>query len=515
MTFQYGPGVTRFIDEKRHFPKPVPISDYVLLDRERCIQCARCTRFTAEIAGDGELAIEGRGNSAFISPFTVDGFQSKFSGNTVELCPVGALLSRKSRFASRPWEFHSQEDSICSNCGVGCNIAVQTRNNALYRVMARENNDVNEEWTCDRGKFELYWATSETRQTQPLLRRASRMMPGTWLDAMSALLGGLQSAGGDVAGLIGTKNSNEESYLFQKLFRFGLGSNNVDHRMYRFPILPMQTSIADIGRAKRIVAIGFDPKEYLPVIWLWIYKAISKHSAQYTQVDSADAPEVQSAIDSGEGSIILTSDRIDDDTAASLAGRCASSGAKINVLLPDVNSWGAIAMGVLPDRLPALKSVSNGSRPALETLWGGPIPQNTGLSTDQIFDGILAGSVKSLYLVGVDPVKSYHDPAKAKAALEKVPFLAVQDMFLTESAKMADVFLPSCSFIEKEGHFTNVEGRVQQFKSALRPLGDSRPDWQILCELIARLGKPVGYFSPADVSQEILAALANSGEAGN
>ena len=138
MAFQYGPGVTRFVDEKRHFPKAVPISQYVVLDRERCIQCARCTRFTQEISGDGELAIESRGNSSIISPFSATGLNSKFSGNTVELCPVGALLSRTYRFAARPWEFHSQ-DSICSMCGVGCNIAVQSRNSKVTRVNAREN----------------------------------------------------------------------------------------------------------------------------------------------------------------------------------------------------------------------------------------------------------------------------------------------------------------------------------------------------------------------------------------
>ena len=405
MTFQYGPGVTRFIDEKRHFPKPVPISDYVLLDRERCIQCARCTRFTEQISGDGELAIESRGNSAIISPFSATGFQSKFSGNVVELCPVGALLSRPYRFQARPWELHSH-DSICSMCGVGCNIAVQTRNNALVRINARENDAINEEWTCDTGKFEQYWVNSDERVLHPMVRRASRMVPATWDEAMAAIVEGFTSAVKSSPTLVGaigsTRSTNEEQYLLQKLMRHGFGSNNVDHRMHDFPIKPMQTSIADIGVAKRIVAVGFEPKDYLPVVWLWIYKAISKNKASYVKVDSIEDEALASAIVAGYGTIILTSDAISAEDAETLATQCAASGAKLNVLLPDNNSWGAINMGVLPGSLPARQSVSNGARPKYETLWGGPIPDAPGMSTWEMIDAAETGKLRALLVVGSD-----------------------------------------------------------------------------------------------------------------
>ena len=513
MTFQYGPGVTRFIDEKRHFPKPVPISDYVLLDRERCIQCARCTRFTQEISGDGELAIESRGNSAIISPFTATGFKSKFTGNTVELCPVGALLSKPYRFAARPWEFHSQ-DSVCTMCGVGCNIVVQTRTEKLMRVNARENDDVNEEWTCDTGKFEQYWVTSDERVTSPMIRRAGRMMPATWDEAADLIVDAFKSASGDngagVAGIAGSHVSNEDAYLFQKLFRLGFGSNNIDHRYAKFPIYPMQTSIADIGRAKRIVAVGFDPKEYLPVVWLWIYKAISKGKAKYDQVADIYANEVKAALDAGDGSIILTSNSISEADAVMLIGSARKTGAKVNVLLPDNNSWGLINMGVLPDKLPSQKLVSNGSRPSFETLWGGPIPATPGLDTAGIIDGALSGSVKALYIMGSNPIKHLADPNRVAAALEKAPFLVVQDMFMTDTARHADIFLPACSFIERDGHFTNIEGRVQPYFKAIEPLGQSKPDWQILAELLARLGKSMPYFDAADISAEIETAAAKA-----
>jgi predicted molibdopterin-dependent oxidoreductase YjgC len=348
---------------------------------------------------------------------------------------------------------------------------------------------------------------SEERIKHPLINRASRLSQANWDEAMEMAANGLMNAAkadpASVAGIGSTRATNEELYLFQKLFRHGLGSNNIDHRMYKFPIRPMQTSIADLGSAKRIVAINFEPKNYLPVLWLWIYKAISKRGAQYLNVEAASDPRVAEAIMAGDGTIVLTDDKISETDVNTLAGLCASSGARLNVLLPDNNSWGAITMGCLPDRLPAMKSVGNGARPTFETLWGGPVPAEPGLDTDGILDAAIAGKIKALYILGSDPVKDHSDPEKVKAALGKVPFVLVQDLFLTETAQFADVFFPACSFIEKEGSFTNIEGRVQHFNKAIDPVGETRPDWQTLCELLASVGKPVSVFSPEDVALEI------------
>lgn len=487
MTFQYGPGVTRFIDEKRHFPKAVPISEYVVLDRERCIQCARCTRFTEEISGDGELAIENRGNASIISPFSPDGFQSKFSGNTIELCPVGALTSRTYRFAARPWEFQSQ-DSICSMCGVGCNVAVQTRNGELMRVNARLNEDVNEEWTCDRGKFEQYWVNSSERVKEPSVRQAAQMARSTWDDALAAAAKGMKDAADgnatSVAGIGSTRCSNEDLYLFGRLMRTVLGTNNLDHRMTNFPILPMQTTIAGVGDAKQIIAVGAAIDDVLPVLWLRVFKAISKGGATYFRNDDARSSDVAAAIAQGAGTVVLAWYTLPADDIEWLRTACAASGAKLNVLLPDANSWGAIHMGILPDA-------------ASET---------PGLDTRGILEGCVNGTVKALYVMGSDPAASFPDKELARAALDKVPFLVVQDLFMTETGKQADVFLPACSFIEKDGSFTNIEGRVQKFKKAIEPRGQSKPDWQIITELMARLGKPAPFFSPRDIAREIAKA---------
>ena len=223
-------------------------------------------------------------------PFSPEGFKSKFSGNTIELCPVGALTSRTYRFAARPWEFQSQ-DSICSMCGVGCNVAVQTRNGELMRVNARLNEDVNEEWTCDKGKFEQYWVNSSDRVKDPLQRYASQLRAVTWDDALASAAKALKDASAadpnSVAGIGSTRATNEDLYLFQRLFRTALGTNNLDHRMKPFPIIPMQTSIAEVGQAKQIVAIGTQVDDDLPVLWLRIYKAISKGGAKYFRNDDA------------------------------------------------------------------------------------------------------------------------------------------------------------------------------------------------------------------------------------
>ena len=173
------------------------------------------------------------------------------------------------------------------------------------------------------------------------------------------------------------------------------------------------------------------------------------------------------------------------------------------MLLPDSNSWGAIQMGVLPDRLPAMQAVGNGATPKFEALWGAPLPAEPGLDTRGILEGCVSGKIKTLYVMGSDLMKSFPDKDLARAALEKVPSLIVQDMFLTETGQLASVFLPTCSFIEKDGSFTNIEGRVQKFKKAVEPRGQSKPDWQIISEILSRLGKPVPYFSPRDVAREI------------
>ncbi len=505
MTIAYGPPTSRYIEEKRHFPKAMPISDYVVLDRERCIQCMRCTRFTEEISGDGQLAILNRGAGAEIGTFYGHDFSSNFSGNTIEICPVGALTSRTYRFAGRPWEIKST-DSVCGNCGNGCNVAVQHRLGELVRVNGRVNEDVNEEWTCDRGKFGQYYVNDEKRLTKPLIRKNGELVETTWDAALLAvqekMLSVKASHGPNALAAIGsTRCTLEENYLLQRLFRAQIGTNNIDHQMSAYPLEPMQTSIAEIEFFKTIVSVGMKMDYDQPIVYLRVFKAKSKKDANWIQADTLTDAVVDAIKAGGEQAVLLLPHNFDRAEIARAAKLCREAGAKLNVLMPDCNSWGAPRAGVLPDRLPGMAAFGD-TQAQVEKTWNAALPETKGQSVPEMLAGAVSGSVKMLYVMGSDPVANYIDPALARQAIEAAEFVVVQELFLTETAKLADVVLPAASFAEKDGTFVNIEGREQKIKQALQPRGDSRPDWRILADLMGRLGTPVPYFSPRDIYRE-------------
>lgn len=295
-TLFYGPGVSRFVEEKRHLPKAFPISDYVVLDRERCIHCARCTRFSQEISGDAQLEFLKRGADMMVSTFQNTEFTSRFSGNTIELCPVGALTSRVYRFRARPWDMKSQK-SICTRCSNGCNIWLDYRPNRLVRVLGRENEAVNEEWTCDRGKFGHAYISSDRRLLSPLVRRDGRFVTASWVEVYQLIASRIRQAveergAGAVGAIGGAHLSNEEAYLLQKLMRVAVGTNNIDHRLERNQVaggdtllarlgVPFtQNAIADIEKAKTIFIFGADLVDEQPIVFLRARKAWFRFGAK-------------------------------------------------------------------------------------------------------------------------------------------------------------------------------------------------------------------------------------------
>jgi NADH-quinone oxidoreductase subunit G len=283
-TLFYGPATSRYIEEKRHFPKAYPLSDYVVFDRERCIHCARCTRFTEDISGDSQLGFLKRGADMEVGTFAHTAYKSKFSGNVIELCPVGALLSRTYRFKARPWDLHSQR-SICSKCSNGCNIKIDYRLGQLQRVNARLNEAVNEEWTCDRGKFGHDYVSSEARLQTPLLKRDGTWTPIGWNEAYELLGERLKGVGARVGAIGGARCTNEDNYALQKLFREVLKSNNLDSRtghyggptnrpVYeRFGFHGMGNTIAELEKMKSILVLGSDLVDEQPIIFLRVRKA--------------------------------------------------------------------------------------------------------------------------------------------------------------------------------------------------------------------------------------------------
>jgi NADH-quinone oxidoreductase subunit G len=283
-TLAYGPPTTRYIEEKRHFPKAYPLSEHVVFDRERCIHCARCTRFTSDISGDAQLDFLFRGSSMEVGTFAHTQFQSRFSGNVIELCPVGALLSRSYRFKARPWDLMTQK-SVCTQCSNGCNIKIDYRLDKLQRVNARINEGVNEEWTCDKGKFGMGWVSADNRFRTPMLRRDGELRPISWEEANTLLVSKLKEAGANLGGIGGAHSPNEDLYLWQKLFRNTLGVSNLDHRMgpnfgpfgnalmQRFGHTGLKNPIADLENRKTILVFGSNLVDEQPILFLRVRKA--------------------------------------------------------------------------------------------------------------------------------------------------------------------------------------------------------------------------------------------------
>lgn len=289
-TLFYGPPTSRYIEEKRHYPKAYPISEHVVFDRERCIHCARCTRFTEDISGDAQLGFLKRGADMEVNTFADTEYRSKFSGNVIELCPVGALLSKSYRFKARPWDLHSQK-SVCSKCSNGCNIKIDYRQDKIQRINARINEDVNEEWTCDRGKFGHDYVSSDNRLKTPMLKQNGEWMPISWTQAYALLAEKLKAAGSNSAGIGGAHLTNEDNFQFQKLFRKTLGSSNLDSRTDRvhgsettllsdrFGYHGMGNSIAQLQSFKSYLIVGSALADELPIIFLRVRKAYRFHGA--------------------------------------------------------------------------------------------------------------------------------------------------------------------------------------------------------------------------------------------
>jgi NADH-quinone oxidoreductase subunit G len=298
-TLFYGPSTSRFTELKRHLPKAFPLSEYVTLDLERCIQCGRCVRFTEEISGDAELAFRFRGASMQPSTFELRKFTSKFSGNVIEICPVGALTSSKYRFRARPWDLETRP-SVCTICSNGCNVWMDYRVGKIVRINGRTNEAVNEEWTCDKGKFGHGFYNSDKRLTTPLIRKDDRLVPCSWADAYAAILENFQPGGNNIAALGGANLSNEAIFLLQRLFRREFASDNLDYRFYRhLPTadqrLPrtlgkpeVQTTIAAMEAKTNIFVFGTSLADEEPILFLRVRKAWFNGGAKV--VVASDSP---------------------------------------------------------------------------------------------------------------------------------------------------------------------------------------------------------------------------------
>jgi NADH-quinone oxidoreductase subunit G len=544
-TLFYGPSTSRYIEVKRHAPKAFPLSKHVTLDLERCIQCGRCVRFTEEISGDGQLAFRFRGARMQPSTFELREFTSKFSGNVIEICPVGALTNTDYRFRARPWDLQARP-GLCTNCGNGCNVFFDYRGTEMVRVNGRTNEDVNEEWTCDRGKFGHGYYNSELRTTHVLVRKGDELVPSDWPDAYAKIA--KEFAGGAVAAIGGSRNSNEDLFMLRRLFTKVFGSDNLDHRTTRY--LPTEqerlakkfgrefapSTIASFESRNAMLLFGTSLADDAPILYLRIRKAWLRYGAKLVVAhhEPTDADKF--------ANVVL---RYKPGTEATLAaGLAAASGVKgaDSRMTPDAVEQ---ATGVPAPLLTEAANLLKGSEPAIVTTHSlynvetGPAAQESlvgmalglegtydfyplnandagasllgfepvrkALDTRAILQGCIDGSVKALWLLGIDPFKEIQDRELVTKALENVGFLVVQDIMAGEAVNYASVVLPATAPAEAEGTWTNIEHRVQHFGQVLPPKGAAKPAWLVASDLIGRLAPEAPVFNAADVMALIAA----------
>ncbi|HEY6411162.1 MAG TPA: NADH-quinone oxidoreductase subunit NuoG [Ktedonobacteraceae bacterium] len=551
-TLRHGPGGTRFDQTKRHFPKPVPVSDRVLLDRERCILCQRCTRFSSEISMDNGLVMISRGYKMEVGTAPDHAFDSIFSGNTVEMCPVGALTATAYRFKSRPWEL-KRIPSVCNNCSVGCNVRIDVRVDKIMRNVSRANDAIDDGWLCDRGRWGFEFVNSSQRLRTPLVRRNGQLSAVTWDQAFyfiaSRMIEIIKKHGAKSVGGIGsTRTTNEEAYLFQKLLRQAIGTPNVDHHHGYFPgprdsltgkPWMMTNSIAEIEQASHIILIAADPYQRQPILDLRIKKAMKGGAKIYivnaneTELDrfatqkitipqhgtGTAAKELLNAAGSTVGTQVIASQEqtlgnevtaqlrelareiveargaiILYDEMATLEPGCENLAADLQALAVatgNINRPGA-GVGPLFEDANSLGARDMGLLP--NALPGYNPPLEEGLSYAEMLS---SQQLKALYVMGANPARH----------VEKLPdtleLLIVQDIRLTETAQQADVVLPAATYAEKDGSMTNIDHHVQAIRQALRPLPGAKADWEIILEIAKHLGHKWSYANTKEILQEI------------
>jgi NADH-quinone oxidoreductase subunit G len=535
-TLTFGPGETRFVEEKRHFEKPIPLSDLVLIDRERCIQCDRCTRFADEVAGDPLIEFVGRGDRIQVNTFPDHPFASYFSGNTVQICPVGALLAEPYRFKARPWDLE-QVESTCTQCAVGCRIAVQSSGTELTRYIGLDSDPVNHGWLCDKGRFSYEATNNRDRVTTPLVRKGDQLVEASWGEALDVAAKGLDNAkrvhgATSLAVLGGARLSNEDAYAWAKLAKAVLGTDNVDCRLGDgLPAevvlgLPRAT-IDEACRAGTVVLLAPDVKEELPVLYLRLRAApvegttrvvelvpqrtgLSRYAAAthlYRPGEAAVEARalVESGVLSGDVVVVLgrpslaeSGESIADAAAVLLE---AVPGARFLPALRRGNVHGALDMGLAPGLLPGRVTLDAG-RAWYAAAWGS-VPEEAGMDGAAIVQAAAEGRVQGLVLLGADPAADFPDRRLAREALAGAGFVVAVDTFLTESSRQADVVLPAAAFGEEAGTTTNMEGRITRLGQKLVPPGVAWADWMVAVELAHRLGADLGLESPAGIWDEI------------
>jgi NADH-quinone oxidoreductase subunit G len=545
-----GQGDTRFTDVKRTFPKPVAISTEVLLDRERCISCTRCTRFSEQIAGDPLIEFFERGPDQFIGTADGEPFNSYFSGNTVQICPVGALTGAAYRFRSRPFDLVSTP-SICEHCASGCRQRTDSRRGQVTRRLAGNDPEVNEEWNCDKGRWAFTYATEPDRLITPLVRNESGVLvPASWPEALGAAAAGLAAARGRAGVLTGGRLTVEDAYAYAKFARIALGSNDIDLRARPHSAEEAQflgaavagreigVSYADLERAPTVLLAGFEPEDESPMVFLRLRKAARRGKiaiysvAPYASSGLAkmggvllptvpgaeaavlnqlaggtgqDGAEAALRALSADGAVIMAGERLAEVPGAlsAVATLAAATGAKLAWVPRRAGERGAIDVGALPGLLPLGRPVwEPGARAEVARAWGvASLPSEPGRDGGQILTAAADGDLDALVIAGVDP-GDLPDEAAALAALEATPFVVSLEVRTSAITDRADVVLPVAAVVEKAGTFVNWEGRPGTFGAVFGVPG-VESDLQVLGRIADEMDVHLGLPDAASARREL------------
>ncbi|GAA2599532.1 NADH-quinone oxidoreductase subunit G [Streptomyces tubercidicus] len=521
---QVGDPESRFEGRKRTFEKPVPISTQVLLDRERCVLCARCTRFSNQIAGDPMIELVERGALQQVGTGEGDPFQSYFSGNTIQICPVGALTSAAYRFRSRPFDLVSSP-SVCEHCAGGCATRTDHRRGKVMRRLAADDPEVNEEWICDKGRFAFRYAQQRDRLEHPLVRNpeSGELEPTSWPAALEAAARGLAAAKGRTGVLTGGRLTVEDAYAYAKFARIALGTNDIDFRARVHSAEEadfLASRVAGRGRdldgggvtytalekAPAVLLAGIEAEEEAPGVFLRLRKAHRRSgqrtyglaayasrglikaggtllpSAPGTETEWLDAlaggagleGEGRTAAEAlrADGSVIVVGERLAAVPGALTAAlRLASAtGARLVWIPRRAGERGAVEAGALPGLLPGGRPATDPrARDEVAAAWGvAALPHRHGRDTGQIIEAAATGELSALLVAGVE-VADLPDPARALAALDQVGFLVSLELRPSQVTERADVVFPVAAVVEKDGTFLNWEGRARLFEAALKP----------------------------------------------
>jgi NADH-quinone oxidoreductase subunit G len=558
ITFGWGGGISRFIEPKRHFVKPLELSPLIAIDRERCILCYRCVRYSQEVAEDYQLVLLERGAHSYVSTFDGHPYVAPFSGNIIELCPVGALTSRPYRFRARPWDIEGA-GSVCTLCPAQCNVTVTVRDERALRILQRDNAEVDDGWLCDKGRFGYQSFHVDERITEPLVRDGGRLRPVSWERALADAAASLKRAGAHTGAIAAGASTNEEGLLLTRLLREGLGSPHVDSR--RAGSLPLelhralgqprlQAKVSDLEFAHAVLVLDTEPVNDAPILDLRLRKGVRRHgmklavatphkslldanaalSVRYAPgvggafaaalaaaLSGGDAPQdvrelAELLRSAGEEIVIVWGERLTagpDGAAGAQAllaladalGIADTEGAGLLELPAFANGRGLREAGVLPNAGPGLSEpvavtgASNGSAAAAR-------------DAHAIAEGLAAGELSALYLLHCDPLRDLPDGPLWERALERASTVIAHASFLTDAIREhADVVFPAEVYAEKEGTIVHPDGRLQRLRPAIARPGMVRAEWQVLAELASRVGLDVEVLSGQVASQQLIDAV--------